>query len=87
MDSIWKFELEVIDEQLIKMPAGSLTLDVQVQNGKPCLWARVNPKIEKVKRRIITHGTGHQVPETTGDYIGSYQLQGGALVFHVFEAA
>ena len=86
MNSIWKFELEVTDEQLIEIPAGSLLLDVQVQHGTPCLWARVEPEAEKVKRRIFTHGTGHPVPETTGDYIGSYQLQGGAFVGHVFEA-
>jgi len=87
LNSIWKFELKVADEQLVEMPAGSLLLDVQVQNGVPCVWARVDPEQPKVQRKLITHGTGHPVPDTTGDHVGSYQLQGGSLVFHVFEAA
>lgn len=87
MRSIWKFEIEVTDDQLIEMPAWAEILAVQTQNGRPCLWARVDPEATKMKRRILTHGTGHQVPSTTGDYIGTYQVQGGALVFHVFEAA
>lgn len=87
MDAIWKYELEVTYQQLIEMPAGAETLCVQLQHGTPCLWARVDPGAEKIKRRIITHGTGHPVPDTTGDYIGTYQMQGGALVFHVFESA
>lgn len=85
MDSIWKFQLEVTDEQLIEMPVDAEILDVQTQNGIPCLWARVDPTAEKIKRSIITHGTGHVVPETTGIYLGSYQMEEGMLVCHVFE--
>ena len=85
MKSIWKFALKVIDEQLIEMPVDAEILDIQVQNGTPCLWARIDPKADKVNRFIITHGTGHNVPETTGKHIGSYQIEGGSLVFHVFE--
>lgn len=84
-DTIWKFELETNDEQYIEVPAGAVMLDVQIQNGTPCLWVRLDPEAEKYKRRIVTHGTGHRVPTTTTLYIGSYQLQDGALVFHVFE--
>lgn len=87
MHTIWKFEIEVIDAQIIEMPQGAIILCVQTQEGRPVLWARVNPDNPKVGRKIITHGTGHLVQETTGDHIGTYQLHDGALVFHVFEAA
>ena len=87
MSAIWKYPLQVTDEQTIDMPSGAEALTVQVQNGTPCLWARVDPAAPTTPRKIITHGTGHPVPETTGRYIGTYQIDGGALVFHVFDAA
>ena len=87
MNSIWKYPLRIADEQTIDFPEGAEVLAVQVQKGAPCLWVRVDPAAPKTPRKIITHGTGHPVPETTGRYIGTYQIEGGALVFHVFEAA
>ncbi len=84
MSTIWKYELERKDEQLIEMPAGAEILCVQVQCGTPVLWARVDPDVERIKRLIITHGTGHQLSDKTGEYLGSYQTVGSALVFHVF---
>lgn len=87
MKSIWKFPLQITDEQTLEIPKYSEMLAVQVQNGVPCLWARVDPTASKETRKIITHGTGHQVPPATGQYIGTYQVAGGDLVFHVFDAA
>ena len=85
--TIHKFTLQTVDRQLIAMPAGAETLDVEIQNGEPQLYALVDIENEMVNRPIITHGTGHPVPETTGDYIDTYQLEDGALIFHVFEEA
>ena len=87
MNSIRKYPLRIADEQTIDFPEGAEVLAVQVQKGTPCLWVRVDPAAPKTPRKIITHGTGHPVPETTGRYIGTYQIEGGALVFHVFDAA
>jgi hypothetical protein len=87
MKSIWKYPLQVTDEQVIDAPEGAEALTVQMQSGTPCLWMRVDPASPKMPRKIITHGTGHRVQDTTGRYIGTYQLDGGALVFHVFDAA
>ncbi len=42
MISIWKFNLQTIDKQEIQMPVGAELLTVQIQNGEPCLWARVD---------------------------------------------
>jgi len=85
-DTIWKFELKTIDEQYIEVPEGAEMLNVQVQNGVPCLWVRIDPAAERFKRCIVTHGTGHRMPSTIDEqYIGTYQLQGGAIVLHVFE--
>jgi len=47
MNSIWKYPLQVTDAQTIDVPEGSEALSVQVQNGTPCLWARVDPAAAK----------------------------------------
>ena len=86
--SIWKFELEVTDKQEIKMPAGAEILTVQTQYGIPCLWAMVDTEKDLSERLIEIFGTGHRVPQDMGvmrEYIGTFQLRGGELVFHAFE--
>lgn len=85
---IWKFQLKITDKQFIHMPIGAEILTVQSQYGQPCLWALVNPDELKEERCIETFGTGHPVPVGMGGsrkYISTYQMAGGALVFHVFE--
>lgn len=84
METIWKYELEVVGSQEIKLPTGFEVLSVQVQNGIPCLWVRVDALRPTHKTEIIIHGTGHPVPDTTGKYLGTFQMNGGALVWHVF---
>ena len=83
--TIWKFDLETTDQQVIQMPQGAMILSVQTQRGYPRMWALVNPAAEMGGRKINIHGTGHDVTEG-GAFIGTYQLSGGALVFHVFDA-
>ena len=85
MKTIHKFPLEVTDEQRIEMPEGSEILCVQVQHGQPCVWAKVIPDAAKVKRLFAVYGTGHPMTVRSADqYVGTFQLQGGALVFHVY---
>lgn len=84
MYTIWKYPLKVIDKQIIKMPQGVRILTVQVQNGEPCLWAEVDPDNELQDVLIATRGTGNKYELSAASYIGTYQLRGDALVFHVF---
>ena len=85
---IWKYVLEVADEQFILMPHGARIISVQVQGSLVCLWAVINPLQDaKSPRRILTIGTGNPGPTDLHHlaFIGTYQLYEGALVFHVFE--
>jgi len=84
---IWKYELNTTDVQKLGMPKGAEILTVQTQFDKPCLWALVNPDAEKETRGFMTYGTGHTIPTEPypHKYIGTYQLNSGVLVFHVFE--
>lgn len=87
MKQIWKFPLAVTDRQIIEMPMGADILCVQMQRDSVCLWALVNPERDKAERIIDIYGTGHNMDDDYhGYHIGTFQLNGGALVFHVFEA-
>lgn len=91
---IWKYELVkrgtitgVMDEITLKnVPTDFKPLNVQIQNGFPVLWALVDPDSEKRDLKIRTIGTGHDIPyyDSLGEYVGTYQLHGGGLIFHVF---
>ena len=84
---IWKWTLQVIGRQSITMPPGAKLLTVQLQGDTPQLWALVNDASESREARIIaTYPTGAKIPEgDPGQYLGTYQLNGGTLIFHVFE--
>lgn len=84
---IWKFPVEP-QKAKFEMPKGAEILTVQTQNETPCIWALVNPENEKETRYFEIFGTGHNVPVDMGierKYINTFQLEGGRLVFHLFE--
>lgn len=85
MSAIWKFPLPVLDDFSLLLPRGARVLTVQAQADRPCLWALVDPAAEPTPRQFRMWGTGHEHAEEPGTYLGTFQLGGGALVFHVFE--
>lgn len=50
---IYKYELQVTDNQNIMLPIGSKILTVQNQNEKACLWALVDPNNETEGRHSV----------------------------------
>lgn len=83
MRSIWKFPLP-IGPSVVEMPNGAEVLTVQTQNDQPCLWALVDTDHDIIRRVFDVFGTGHIMPRS-GKYIGTFQLDGGAFMGHVFE--
>lgn len=86
MKKIWKFPLEMADEQVIQMPAGSEALCVQMQHDIACLWALVYPGAKLVSRHVFLYGTGWEVPDAiTGlNYLGTVQVNEGDEIYHIF---
>jgi hypothetical protein len=85
--TIWKYPLEVVDSQAVEMPRGATILAVQAQDDVPCIWALVDPEKPVKARTIYTYGTGHPISNMVSlstRHIGTYQIAGGKLVFHVF---
>jgi hypothetical protein len=84
MARIWKYPLQMRNEQTIMMPAGAKVLAVQVQDGVPCIWVAVDEREpQTVLRFFRICGTGHEMCE--GNYVGTFQLAGGRFVGHLFD--
>ena len=85
MKSVWKFPLRVANSQCLQIPAGAKILSVQAQGETVCLWALCDTDALPEPRYIAIHGTGHEVYDGLLEYISTFQMHGGALVFHAFE--
>ena len=73
----------------IQMPIGAVVLTAQAQRDNICVWAVVDVNQPETELRVFeVYPTGTIVREDMGTnrkYINTVQLEGGALVFHVFE--
>ena len=85
MKTVWKYDLYPAEYTDLLVPSGAQVLTAQTQGGKPQLWALVDPDAALEPRRFVVLGTGHTYSKPLGQYIGTFQLDGGVLVFHVFE--
>lgn len=84
MKTIWKYPIRVGDS-VITMPTGAKFLDVQMQNAEPQAWFLVDTEQGLETRNFTIYGTGHQIDDRRQVYLGTFQLRGGILVFHLFE--
>lgn len=87
MKTIYKYPLKVDDFQIVTMPRGAEILTVQAQREQPCIWALVDTDNDSEERHIRMAGTGRSINSRDKllRYIGTFQLAGGNLIFHVFE--
>ncbi len=87
MLTIYKFPIEVTDFTDIEIPATAKILTVQIQDGNPYVWVLLDPDQPTIKRYFRLAGTGHSINglQYTLDYIGTFQMHSGDLVFHLFE--
>lgn len=84
--AIWKFPLNVGPGWTrVEIPAGATILSCQGQESVPVIWAVVDVDAPKTHRMFVAYPTGYEMDKISGSYIGTYQLAGGALVFHLFE--
>lgn len=80
MNIIHKFE--VSQWAVWELPVTALFLSMQVQRGVPVAWFLYDTEHPKVGMPVIVIGTGHEIADVPGCYIGTYQ--DGGFVGHVF---
>lgn len=87
MKQIWKYQLEIVDNQIILMPENAEILSVANQRETLCLWALVDPEALKKERHIRIIGTGNNIHHSfyKEKFIGTVLMENGFLVWHVFE--
>ena len=87
MKVVYKYPIDITDEQTLKIPLGSKILSVIEQHNKMVLYAIVSPGVEYTREIIIRIvGTGREIPFSLDDFkfMGGVKLHNGELVFHVF---
>jgi 3-phenylpropionate/cinnamic acid dioxygenase small subunit len=88
MNRVLKYPIPLEDHFSLTLPRRAKILSFQTQHDQPQVWALVNPEESRIEdRQFRLAGTGHAIEEREDDlhYIGSCQMMGGALVWHLFE--
>jgi len=82
MKQVFKFPLQIADEQTIR---GKIVQPVSVgldPNQCPCIWAECDDQTEERDMIVSIFGTGHPLPVFAGSYLG--MLVQGSFVWHVY---
>lgn len=81
MITIFKYPISV-QENLIDLPVGAEILTIQLQNGEPHIWVKLDDEeLDTEEHSFTVVGTGWKLGEI-GNYLGTWQQNG--LVWHVF---
>ena len=87
MKKIYKYSIPINDEFDMNLPKGIAILSFQCQRDVPFIWALVDPDALLEKRSFRLVGTGHPINMESNflHFIGTVQMAGGQLVWHLFE--
>jgi len=85
MKKIFKYKITPYLKNEIEMPIGAEVLCVQTQNNEPHIWAMVDFNAELEKRIFWVIPTGNLIEPEASRYVGTFQIDNGNLVFHLFE--
>lgn len=81
--NIYKYQLQITEQQTIEIPYNARILHVDNQRHQLCLWALVDPRKACEPVTIYVHGTGQDVVvHPTKRYVGSVIME--PFVWHVF---
>lgn len=85
--TIWKFPLPTRGRASIEMPRYAEILSVDVQDETPVLWAIccTAPGWPTASRVFSARVTGGTVPSEIGKFVGTFQINRGDYVAHVFD--
>lgn len=86
MITVFKFALPLEELFTLHLPEGAEFLSVQVQAGSPQMWFRVDTGRRPRAQIFGICGTGCEIDNrlAAAPFKGTFQLNGGAFVFHLF---
>ena len=86
MRTIWKYEVPPNTQNFRRvLPKGAKILTVLLQFDKAAFWAEVDPSEPDETRSFVIVGTGELLPKWELQYVGTYQLENGTNIQHLFE--
>ena len=86
MITIYKYRVQLEEVFTVALPEGAEFLSVQVQHGNTEMWFRVDTSRAERAQLFGICGTGAELhPKIqSAPFKGTFQLQGGNFVFHLF---
>jgi len=86
METIYKYPLNNTSGKYdFMLPADAEVLLVKAQRNVPCIWVKLDTDKPMVSRKFRLYGTGHEIEENNLFHHGSFFMQEGRFVFHLFE--
>lgn len=84
MKTIYKYQLKIINTQIVEMHRGAKILHVGSQEGSLCIWAEVDTSYPTRPFVFDIVGTGHTLTLSSGTckYLGTVQMP--PYVWHVY---
>ncbi len=83
MKTIYKYVIEVEDEQEVNLPLGAMVLSAAFQGKNLCMWVLADKDQDfSTNQTVYVHGTGHNIIEENSRFINTVFID--SLVFHVF---
>ena len=83
MNTVYKYDLELKEEQVLSLPADAEILSIQEQGGNLCAWVSVDTEKPERDKTIIISGTGNAIYYKDLRHITTLQM--GSMVWHFFE--
>lgn len=86
MRKIFKYQLEIVDYQIIDIKRPAISLSVAEQYDGIVMYAMVDDNEESIPIDVRMIGTGHPIKDDIDSYkfLGTVKLARGELMFHVF---
>lgn len=85
---IWKQEIPIEGSFSLQLPRDAQILCVQTQEGKPCIWFSFEKPEPREPRAFVLGTTGPEIDfdKRVYSYVGTFQLNGGKFIGHLFAA-
>jgi len=89
MKAVYKYEIQITDDDYIQMPKGAKIIKFGKQGNEYYVWAIVDPQANIEMRIFHIVGTGNPLNDSfwvTHKHIDSWiESDGGQFVWHLFE--
>ena len=86
MLKIFKYSVDYSDTFDLDLPKHWVFLHVDTQGDEPFMWLLVDPEDEVERHTFYVRSTGQPFTGQEGDYLGTFLLANGTLVFHLFDS-